>query len=105
MLAIPDVATCFELIPDSFTYGIGAVLLQNSRAVAWYSNLMTAPEMKDEQELLAAIAALKVCRCYLLGNHFNLMTDNKPNTYLDTPPTLSWRTCHWSEYLQRFHFI
>lgn len=53
---------------------------------------MTKAEMNyvnHEQELLAVIAALRVFRCYLLGEHFTLVTDNMPNTYLDTQPTLS----------------
>ena len=68
---------------------------------------MTNTEKKyvnHEQELLAAIVALKVFRCYLLGNHFTLVTDNKPNTDLDSQSTLSRRQAHWREYLQRFHF-
>ena len=107
VLAIPDPAAPFELITDSCGYGIGAVLMQNSRPVAFYSRKMTDPErnyVNHEQELLAAIVALKVFRCYLLGNHFTLITDNKPNTYLDFQPTLSRRQACWSEYLQRFHF-
>ena len=107
VLAIPDPAAPFELITDSCGYGIGAVLMQNHRPVAFYSRKMTDPEknyVNHEQELLAAIVALKVFRCYLLGNHFTLVTDNKPNTYLDSQPTLSRRQARWSEYLQRFHF-
>ena len=108
VLAIPDLAAPFELITDSCGYGIGAVLMQKDRPVTFYSRKMTAPEknyVNHEQELLAAIAALKVFRCYLLGNHFTLITDYKPNTFLDTQPTLSRRQARCrSEYLQRFHF-
>ena len=107
VLAIPDPATPFELITDSCGYGIGAVLMQQGRPVAFYSRKMTDAErnyVNHEQELLAAIAALKVFRCYLLGEHFTLITDNMPNTYLATQPTLSRRQARWSEYLQRFHF-
>ena len=94
VLAIPDPAAPFELISDSCGFGIGAVLMQNNRPVAFYSRKMTDPERSyanHEQELLAAIVALKVFRCYLLGNHLTLITDNKPNTYLDSQPTLSRR--------------
>ena len=43
-----------------------------------------------------------VFRCYLLsGKQFNLVTDNMPNTFLQT---LSRRQARWSEYLQRFNF-
>ena len=58
-----------------------------------------------KQELLATVEALRVFRCYLLsGQQFILVTDNKPNTFLETQPTLSRRQARWSEYLQRFHF-
>ena len=57
-----------------------------------------------EQELLAVIDALKAFLCYVDGTPFNLVTDQKPNTFLDTQPTLSRRQTRWSEYLQRFNF-
>ena len=85
VLAIPDPTAPFDLITDSCGYGIGAVLMQHDKSVAFYSRKMTDAErnyVNHEQELLAAISALKVFRCYLLGNHLNLITDNKPNTYL-----------------------
>ena len=69
---------------------------------------MTAAECNyvvTEQELLATVEALCVFRCYLLsGKQFNLVTDNRPNTFLQTQPILSRRQARWSEYLQRFHF-
>ena len=69
---------------------------------------MTAAERNyvvTEQELLACVEALRVFRCYLLlGQQFNLVTDNRPNTFLQTQPILSRRQARWSEYLQRFHF-
>ena len=39
--------------------------------------------VNHEQILLAVIASLKVFRCYLIGEHFALVTDNMPNTYLE----------------------
>ena len=53
-----------------------------------------------EQEL-ATVEALRVFRCYLLsGKQFNLVTDNKPNIFLQTQPILSRRQARWSEYWQ-----
>ena len=59
------------------------------------------------QELLAIVEALGVLRCYLLSGkqlNFRLVTDNTPNTLLQTQPILSQRQAHWSEYLQCFNF-
>jgi len=101
---LPDPKLPSELITDSCGFGIGAVLMQEGRPVA---RKMTKAEMiyvNHEQELLAVIASLKVFRCYLLGDHLTLFTDNIPNTYLDTQPTLSIRQARWSDHLQRHNF-
>ena len=86
---------------------MNAVLLQNNKPVTFYSRKMTDAErnyVNCEQELVTAILALKVFRCYLLGNPSTLITDNKSKTYLDSQTTLScWQAC-CSDYLQRFHF-
>ena len=61
--------------------------------------------MVTEQELLATVVALRIFSCYLLsGKQFNLVTDNKPNTCLQSQPTLSRHQAHWSEHLRCFHF-
>lgn len=107
VLALPDPKLPYKLVTDSCGFGIGAVLMQESKPIAFYSRKMSKAErnyVNHEQELLAVIAALKVFRCYLLGDHFTLVTDNMPNTYLDTQPTLSRRQARWSGYLQRFNF-
>ncbi|KAL0038535.1 hypothetical protein WJX77_009904 [Trebouxia sp. C0004] len=107
VLAFPDPDKPFELECDASGFGLGAVLLREGRPLGYYSRKMTAAEriyVVTEQELLATVEALRVFRCYLLsGKQFNLVTDNMPNTFLQTQPVLSRRQAHWSEYLQRFH--
>ena len=93
VLAFPDIDKPFELVCDASGIGLGAVLLQEGRPLAYYSRKMTAAECNyivTEQELLATVDALCVFRCYLLsGKQFNLVTDNQPNTFLQTQPLLS----------------
>ena len=109
-MAFPDPEKNFELVCDASGFGLGAVLLQEGRPLGYYSRKMTAADHEcnyvvTEQELLATVEALRVFRCYLLsGKQFNLVTDNRPNTVLQTQPILSRRQARWSEYLQRFHF-
>lgn len=107
-LAFPDFEKPFEVHTDASLHGIGAVLLQDGRPIAFESRRLTPAEQNyptGEQELLAVVHALKVWRCYLEGAHeFKVVTDHKAITYLDTVHLLSRRQTRWAEFLSRFHF-
>ena len=78
----------FEVITDSSGFGLGAILRQGHRVVAYESRKMTPAEQHytvTEQELLAVIHALRTWRCYLEGaSEFKVITEHKANTFLDT---------------------
>jgi hypothetical protein len=90
---------------DASTVGIGAVLLQDNRPIAFESRKLNDAEKNyhtTEQEMLAEVHALKTWRCYLEGATFTVVTDHVSNTFFDTQPSLSRRQTRWSEFLQRF---
>ena len=93
---------------DASVVGLGAVLEQEGRPVAFESRKLTSAEKNyttTEQELLGVVHALKTWRCYLeSGTKFLVRTDHNPNVYFSTKPMLSRREARWSEYLQQFHF-
>ncbi len=108
VLALPNFDLPFEVVCDASGFGLGAVLLQNGRPIAFESRQLTAAEQNytvTEQELLGVIHALKIWRCYLEGAaEVQVVTDHRANTFLDTQPTLSRRQTRWQEFLSRFHF-
>jgi transposase InsO family protein len=107
VLALPDFTRIFEVVCDASGTGIGAVLLQEGRPVAFESRKLNVHEERysvGEQELLSVVHALKTWRCYLEGVQSVVVTDHHPNTFLETQVTLSRRQTRWSEFLQRFHF-
>jgi transposase InsO family protein len=107
VLRLPDFTKPFELVADASLSGIGAVLLQEDRPIAYYSRKFIPAErnyITTEQELLAVHEALKEWRCYLEGSETTLVTDHNPNTYLNTQPLLSRRQARWMEFLARFHY-
>ena len=107
VLATPDFGQPFTVIVDASGEGIGAVLEQDGHPLAYESRKFTPAERSytvGEQELLAAVHAMKVWRCYLEGGRCTLVTDHNPNTYLKTVGTLSRRMTRWVEYLERFDY-
>ena len=110
VLALPDFSKPYEVVCDASGFGCGAVLLQGGKPLAFHTYKFNRHEQNyhpGEQELLAVIVALKKWRCYLEGAvGVTVVTDHKPNTYLDTkaPVQLSRRQVRWNEFLSRFDF-
>ena len=110
VLASPDMTKHFEVVTDACGTGIGAVLLQEGRPIAFESRKLTDPETRyttTEQELLASVHAMATWRCFLEGlpkEQVTLVTDHHPNTCLPTQPNMNRRQARWSEFLQRFNF-
>jgi hypothetical protein len=89
VLTMPDFEQHFEVVTDACDIppAIGGVLLQEGHPVAFYSRKLNGAELNysaTDKEMLGVIGALREWRCYLEGKPFTLVTDHKPNTYLDT---------------------
>ncbi|KAA0034008.1 ty3-gypsy retrotransposon protein [Cucumis melo var. makuwa] len=85
ILALPDFQQPFELETDAFRFGLGAVLSQNKRPIAYFSQKLseTARERSVyERELMAIVLAIEKWRHYLLGHHFVVYTDQKALRYI-----------------------
>lgn len=95
---------------DACAFGRGAALLQDGKPLAFHNYRFNKHERNyavGEQELLAVVLALKQWRCYFEGaNVMVVVTDHKPNTYLDTKSheQLTPRQVRWQQFLSRFHF-
>ena len=105
VLALPDSSKPFKVISDASDYGVGAVLLQEGRPVAYFSKKLSNAERNystTEKELAGVLYALKEWRCYLLGQTFTVVTDHRANSFLQTQTLLSPRRARWAEFLQLF---
>ena len=108
LLHYPDFDRPFEVVSDASLNGTGAVLMQDSRPVAFTSKKLSPAERNystGEQELLGVVNALREWRCYLQSTRaFTLVTDHHPLTYLKTQANLSRRQARWVEFLEQFNF-
>ena len=110
VLALPDlsdIAPPFEVICDDSGVGMGAVLMQAGRPIAFDGKHLSPAEQNyhvGEQELLAVIHALELWRCYLDSQTFVVVTDHSPNIFFADKKVLSPRQTRWAERLSRFQF-
>lgn len=107
VLQLPDFAKSFEVICDASGKGVGAVLLQAGYLIVCESAKLKGSQLNwstTEKELFAVVHAMRAWRCYLEGAKgvTRVVTDHKPNTFLETQDTLSRRQAKWSQFLQRF---
>ncbi len=74
--------------------------------VAFHSRKLNDTETRYstcERELLSVVDATRVWRHYLMGKRFQLYTDNKANSYIQTQPHLNARRmARWVEKLQEY---
>jgi hypothetical protein len=107
VLVLPDMTKPFELkvISDASDVGVGAILLQDDRPVAYFSKKLNKAERNystTKKELAGVMYALKEWRCYLLGKSFKVITDHKSNSFLQEQSSLPPRWARWAEFLQNF---
>ena len=105
-LAIPDDSLTFQVYTDASISGVGGVLIQDGRPLAYCGRKLIPAEVNystTEQELLAIVYATQQWRHYLEGPQWQLHTDHQPLVWIRTQPSLSRRQTRWLEWLSRFH--
>jgi hypothetical protein len=89
VLVQPDIEKPFDVYYDATGIGLGGVLMQEGRLIAYISRQLQKHEVNyptHDLELPAIVHALKVWRHYLLGNVCNIYTDQKSLKYIFTQP-------------------
>ena len=85
VLALPDGGKMFTVYTDACGTGLGAVLMQEGKAICYGGRQLKVHEKNyptHDLELAAILFALKSWRHYLLGERFELYTDHKSLKYL-----------------------
>jgi hypothetical protein len=80
VLTLPDIHQSFVIFCDASRQGLGCVLMQNEKVIAYASCLLKPHEQNyptHNLELAAIVHALKIWRHYLIGNKCHIFTDHK----------------------------
>lgn len=82
-LGLPDFTKTFVVKTDALGYGLGVVLMQECRPIAFFSQAINQKGQEKsvyERELMASLRSTKVAP--LLGHHFIIRTDQKSLKFL-----------------------
>jgi hypothetical protein len=105
VLAQPDIEKPFDVYCDASGIGLGCVLMQEGRVIAYASRQLKRHEehyLTHDLELAAVVHALKIWRHYLLGNTCHIYTDHKSLKYIFTQTELNMRQRRWLELIKDY---
>jgi hypothetical protein len=105
VLAQPDSSKPFDVYCDASGTGVGCLLMQDNRVIAYASRALKPHEQNyptHDLELAAVVHALKMWRHYLMGTHCNIFTDHKSLKYIFTQADLNMRQRRWLELIKDY---
>ncbi|GJS06404.1 putative reverse transcriptase domain-containing protein [Tanacetum coccineum] len=100
VLALPDGLEDFIVYCDASGLGLGCVLMQKGRVIAYASRKLKIHEKNyttHDLELGAVVFALKIWRHYLYGTKSVIYTDHKSLQHIFNQKELNMRQRHWIE--------
>jgi hypothetical protein len=106
VLTLPDIQKDFVIYCDASRQGLGRVLMQDGRVVAYASRQLKPHEQNyptHDLELAAVVHALKIWRHYLIGNKCEIYTDHKSLKYIFTQSDLNLRQRRWLELIKDYN--
>nr|GEW45602.1 RNA-directed DNA polymerase [Tanacetum cinerariifolium] len=107
VLALPCFTDVFEVECDASGVGIGVVLSQSGRPIAYFSEKLNDAKRRYttyDKEFYAIIRALDHWQHYLISKEFILHTDHEALKYIQGQHKLLPRHAKWVEFLQVFNF-
>jgi ribonuclease HI len=106
VLVLSDIHKDFTIYYDASRQGLGCVLMQEGRVIAYASRQLKTYEqnyLTHDLELAAVVHALKIWRHYLIGNKCEIFTDHKSLKYIFTQPDLNLRQRRWLELIKDYN--
>jgi hypothetical protein len=108
VLTLPDFNKTFEIECDASGIGIGAVLMQDRRPIAFFNEKLSGASLKYptyDKELYALVRVLETWQHYLWPRQFVIHIDHESLKYLKGQGKLNQRHARWLEYIETFPYV
>ncbi|KAI3773509.1 hypothetical protein L1987_48039 [Smallanthus sonchifolius] len=105
ILSLPEGTEDFVVYCDTTHYGMGCVLMQRSKVIAYASRQLKIHERNyttHDLELGAVVFALKIWRHYLYGTKCTIYTDHKSLKHVFEHKELNMRQRRWMKLLNDY---
>ncbi|KAI3729060.1 hypothetical protein L6452_17707 [Arctium lappa] len=105
ILSLPDGSDDFVVYSDASKMGLGCVLMQRGKVIAYASRKLKDHEKNyptHDLELAVLVFSLKLWRHYLYGTKCTLFTDYKSLKYIFDQKELNMRQQRWLELLKDY---
>ncbi|GJZ33656.1 putative reverse transcriptase domain-containing protein [Tanacetum coccineum] len=107
ILALPEGSEDFVVYCDASHKGLGVVLMQREKVIAYASRQLKVHEKNyttHDLELGSVVFALKIWRHYLYGTRCTVFTDHKSLQHILDQKELNMRQRRWLELLSDYDF-
>ena len=108
VLALPTSGVEYVVFSDTSRQGLGCVLMQNGRVIAYSSRQLKKHETNyptHDLELAAVVFALKIYKHYFYGETSQVFTNHKSLKYLIIQRELNLRQRRWLELIKDYDLI
>ena len=107
VLTLPSGSGGFVVYTDASIVGLGCVLMQDGKVIAYSSRQLKEHEKNyatHDLELATVVIALKMWRHYLYRENFKVHSDHRSLQYLFSQKELNMRQRRWMEYSRDYNF-
>ena len=107
VLSLPCFSKVFEVECDASGVGIGGVLTQEGKPLAFFSEKLCDSRRKYstyDKEFYAIVRCLEHWNHYLIASEFILHSDHEALKYIQGQHKLNSRHAKWVEFMQSYHF-
>lgn len=105
VLTLPDETGDFVIYCDASIVGLGCLLMQRGKVIAYTSRQLKVHEKNyptHDLELTVVVFAFKIWRHYLYGVHVDVFTDHKSLQYVFSQKELNLQQRRWLELLKDY---